>query len=211
MNWTQLPLGPLQTNCYVLSNKENECIIFDPGAEGDKLVQWLKANKLTPLAVLLTHAHFDHIGAVDAVRDAYDAPVYLHKKERNWLKDPAMNGSQFFKMGKISGRGADHLLEDETELTIGSFTFKLFHTPGHSPGSISFYFEEGGAVFAGDTLFMGSIGRTDLKGGNHELLIKSIHDHLLSLPEETVVLPGHGPATSIGQEMDHNPFLNGFA
>ncbi|KAB7708774.1 MBL fold metallo-hydrolase [Bacillus aerolatus] len=210
MNWTQLPLGPLQTNCYILSNKTKECIVFDPGADGERLVEWLKENGLKPLAILLTHAHFDHIGAVEQVRNSFDAPVYLHKEEQDWLVDPTLNGSERFQLGKISGRPADHLLTDETSLTIGDFSFQLFHTPGHSPGSVSYFFEEGNAVFAGDTLFMGSIGRTDLQGGNHEQLLNSIHEHLLTLPEEVIVLPGHGPATTIGEEMERNPFLNGF-
>lgn len=210
MNWTQLPLGALQTNCYVLSNQAGECIVFDPGAEGERLVQWLKENQLRPLAILLTHAHFDHIGAVEQVREAFSVPVYLHQAEAEWLTNPALNGSARFQLGEVSGQPADHLLTDEASLTIGGFSFQLFHTPGHSPGSISYFFEEGNVVFAGDALFMGSIGRTDLPGGNHEQLIKSIHDHLLSLPEEVIVLPGHGPATMIGDEMERNPFLNGF-
>ncbi|OCA92554.1 MBL fold metallo-hydrolase [Pseudobacillus wudalianchiensis] len=210
MNWTQLPLGPLQTNCYILSNEKGECIVFDPGAEGEKLVSWLNENHLRPLAILLTHAHFDHIGAVEQVREAFDIPVYIHKEEAEWLTNPALNGSARFQLGEISGQPADHLLGNEDSLTIGSFSLRLFHTPGHSPGSISYFFEEGNAVFAGDTLFMGSIGRTDLPGGNHEQLIRSIHDHLLTLPEEVIVLPGHGPATMIGDEMERNPFLNGF-
>ncbi|KIL75295.1 MBL fold metallo-hydrolase [Bacillus badius] len=210
MNWTQLPLGPLQTNCYILSGEDGECIVFDPGAEGEKLVQWLNENRLQPLAVLLTHAHFDHIGAVEQVRQAFNVPVYLHKEEAEWLTDPSLNGSARFQFGEISSQPADHLLDEEESLTIGRFSFRLFHTPGHSPGSISYFFEEGNAVFAGDTLFMGSIGRTDLPGGNHEQLLQSIHNHLLTLPEEAIVLPGHGPATMIGDEMERNPFLNGF-
>ncbi|MEK4028816.1 MULTISPECIES: MBL fold metallo-hydrolase [Bacillaceae] len=210
MNWTQLPLGALQTNCYILSNEERECIVFDPGAEGEKLVEWLNQNHLKPLAILLTHAHFDHIGAVEQVRKAFDIPVYLHKEEAEWLTNPDLNGSARFQLGKVSGQPADHLLTDEKSLTVGPFSFQLFHTPGHSPGSVSYFFDEGNAVFAGDTLFMGSIGRTDLPGGNHEQLIHSIHNHLLTLPEEVIVLPGHGPATMIGDEMERNPFLNGF-
>lgn len=209
MDWTQLPLGPLQTNCYVLSH-QHECIIFDPGAEGDALANWIRQQQLTPLAVLLTHAHFDHIGAVAEMKEQFQVPVYLHEAEKEWLSDPSLNGSGRFEMGAVTAPKADHLLLKEDMLSIGPFSFSLLHTPGHSPGSVSYYFEEGGAVFAGDTLFMGSIGRTDLAGGNHDQLLSSIHDKLLALPEETIVLPGHGPATSIASEMDSNPFLNGF-
>lgn len=210
MNWTQLPLGTLKTNCYVLSNSENECIIFDPGAEGDRLVEWLNANELSPLAILLTHAHFDHIGAVDDVRNAFNIPVYLHAEEKDWLTNPTLNGSEFFRMGIVHANPADRILTNEEEIKIGNFHFKLFHTPGHSPGSVSYYYEQGRAIFSGDVLFRGSIGRTDLPKGNHDQLIASIHRHLLPLPEETIVLPGHGPATSIVEEIESNPFLNGF-
>ena len=210
MKWFQQPLGPLQTNCYILANDQKECVIFDPGAEGEKLINWINEEGFKPIGILLTHAHFDHIGAVDAVRNAYNIPVYLHKEEEHWLEDASLNGSIYFGIGKISGKPADQLLDKETELTVGSFTFQLFHTPGHSPGSVSYYLREENLVFAGDALFMGSIGRTDLPGGDHRQLLKSIHDHLLSLPEETVVLPGHGPTTTIGQEMDQNPYLHGF-
>lgn len=209
MDWTQLPLGPLQTNCYVLSH-DSKCIVFDPGSEGEQLVEWLNENKLEPLAILLTHAHFDHIGAVGSLKQTFNIPIYLHEKEEQWLGDPTLNGSSRFEMGTITAPEADILLDEEKELTVGPFTFQLLHTPGHSPGSISYYFAEGGALFAGDTLFMGSIGRTDLPGGSHQQLLDSIHGKLMSLPEETIVLPGHGPATSIISEMDSNPFLNGF-
>ncbi|WP_046173827.1 MBL fold metallo-hydrolase [Domibacillus indicus] len=209
MDWTQLPLGPLQTNCYVLSH-QSKCILLDPGSEGEKLIQWLNENKLEPISILLTHAHFDHIGAVKELKQTFDIPVYLHKEEKQWLENPELNGSARFGMGSITAPPADVILDQEQELSIGPFTFQLLYTPGHSPGSISYYFEEGGALFAGDTLFMGSIGRTDLPGGNHQELLASIHQKIMSLPEETIVLPGHGPATSIIAEMDSNPFLNGF-
>lgn len=211
MNWYPLPLGPLQTNCYILSNKDGSCLIFDPGEESDKVIQYLIQKKLKPLAILLTHAHFDHIGAVDGVREKFDLPVYIHKKEEKWLSDPELNGSQFFIPGQtITARPAEFLITSEKELTLGEFHFKVFETPGHSPGSVSFYFEHSGIVVSGDALFQSSIGRTDLLGGNHDELLRSIHQKLLVLPEETIVLPGHGPATTIGQEMDSNPFLNGF-
>ncbi|VXC09583.1 putative metal-binding hydrolase [Bacillus sp. 349Y] len=211
MEWKQIPLGPLQTNCYVFWNDNKDCLIFDPGGNGDSLIRWLEKENLNPVAILLTHAHFDHIGAVDDVRDRFGIPVYVHEKEAQWLIDPSLNGSVLFMMEeKISARAADYILTDEQKLVIGSFHLTLFHTPGHSPGSISYYLGDEHVVVAGDTLFLGSIGRSDLPGGNPQQLLASIHDHLLSLPEETIVLPGHGPETSIGHEMDGNPFLNGY-
>ncbi|KZZ86309.1 MBL fold metallo-hydrolase [Bacillus sp. SJS] len=210
MNWERIPLGPLQTNCYVLSNKEKECIIFDPGSEGNKLNQLLQARGLKPLAVLLTHAHFDHIGAVDEVRARWNVPVYVHKKEKDWLPSPELNGSHFFQAGPIHARPADEFVQPGEPLTFKDFTFQVLYTPGHSPGSVSYYHKETQSVFSGDVLFKEGVGRTDLPGGDHQLLIKSIHDHLLTLPEDTFVLSGHGPETTIQDEMDRNPFLNGF-
>jgi hydroxyacylglutathione hydrolase len=211
MNWERIPLGPLQTNCYVVWNDKNQCLVIDPGEEGEKIISFLKDKQLKPLAILLTHAHFDHIGAVDVLREKYSIPLYVHEKEAKWLLDPALNGSQLFMMDEmIRLKPADYVLTSEDTLKIENFNLELFATPGHSPGSISFYVKEMNAVIAGDTLFMGSIGRTDLPGGNHKELLASIHDNLLVLPEETAVLPGHGPETTIGNEMDSNPFLNGF-
>lgn len=212
MRWHRIPLGPLQTNAYVLENDQKECIIFDPGAEGERLNEWLEEQQLKPTAILLTHAHFDHIGGVDEVRDQWKIPVYIHQEEKNWLVDPALNGSEYFGMiDKVKVREADHLLKEEQTLTVGNFTFQVFETPGHSPGSVSYYLEECSVVFAGDALFARSIGRTDLRGGDHDQLLDSIHKKLLTLPEATVVAPGHGPETTIQTEMDENPFLNGFS
>lgn len=211
MKWYQLPLGPLQTNCYIVSSNSGSCLIIDPGEEGKKVIGHLERQKLKPIAILLTHAHFDHIGAVDQLRDHYKIPVYLHEKESKWLMDPSLNGSKFFMIDKaIQIQPADYHITNEQEMTIEGFTFKIYETPGHSPGSVSFYFPDGEFVAAGDALFYRSIGRTDLPGGNHDQLINSIHRKLLVLPENTIVLPGHGPATTIMDEMDGNPFLNGF-
>ncbi|KMJ60102.1 hypothetical protein AB685_04495 [Bacillus sp. LL01] len=210
MKWTQLPLGPLQTNAYLLINDKKECIIFDPGSEGDAFNSYLEEKGLKPLAILLTHAHFDHIGAVDSVRSHWNIPVYVHKKEKNWLTDPSLNGSQFFQLGPITANQADRLIQSEEKIVISNFKLDVLFTPGHSPGSVSFYHEPSKVVFSGDALFAGSIGRTDLPGGNHDQLIQSIHNKLLVLPEETTVLSGHGMTTTIEKEMDSNPFLTGF-
>ncbi|NPC93302.1 MBL fold metallo-hydrolase [Bacillus sp. WMMC1349] len=210
MNWVRMPLGPIQTNAYILSNDEKFCLIFDPGSEAIKLNTYIKEKNLKPLAILLTHAHFDHIGAVDKVRKEWDIPVYVHKNEENWLTDPSLNGSALLTGQNITAEKADHLLEKEEDLEIGPFKLQVFLTPGHSPGSVSYYLDEENLIISGDVLFKGSIGRTDFPGGNHEVLLNSIHKKLLSLPENTLVLSGHGPETDIMTEQEENPFINGF-
>jgi hydroxyacylglutathione hydrolase len=210
MKWSQIPLGIMQTNCYIIENPEGTCLIFDPGSEGKKLISLLNENKLKPIAILLTHAHFDHIGAVDEVREFFNIPVYLHKNEKNWLADPMLNGSYHFTKGHTHVKPADYLLTGEEKMKLEPFEFTIYETPGHSPGSVSYYFENDGVVVSGDALFKGSIGRTDLVEGNHSQLLNSIHNKLLTLPEETIVMPGHGPTTTIEEEMESNPFLNGF-
>lgn len=210
MKWHRLVVGPLQENTYIIWNDEREGLIIDPGSESKRIIDFIHEKHIKPLAILLTHAHFDHIGAVDAVRDAFKIPVYIHKNEEDWLEDPNKNGSKHFPLGIVSARKAEHILEEEQHLTLGKFHLQIFETPGHSPGSMSFYFQKENVVFSGDALFQGSIGRTDLPFGNYQQLIQSIHDKLLVLPEETVVCPGHGPETTIQAEMNSNPFLSGF-
>ncbi|QMT18812.1 MBL fold metallo-hydrolase [Planococcus maritimus] len=204
----RLELGPVQTNCYIISGEDKQCIIFDPGEEAGKIQEVLKRKQLTPLAILLTHAHFDHIGAVDELRDIYKIPVYLHHKERDFLGRPNLNGSgKYAALPDYRVADADEWISDEQTLEIGPFQMELFHTPGHSPGSVSFYFAKDRFAIVGDTLFSGSIGRTDLTEGSESVLLKSIRDSLLTLPEETFLFPGHGPETTPGQERQHNPFL----
>ena len=207
----QLELGPVQTNCYIISNDENDCLIFDPGAQSKKVSDLLRSKNLTPLAIILTHAHFDHIGAIDELRDVYSIPVYLHELEKDWLRRPNLNGSgKYAAIPDMQMRDADVLLKDEKVLEIGDFRMDVLHTPGHSPGSLSFSFGDEGFAIVGDTLFKGSIGRTDLIDGSEKKLLKSIRDSLLTLPADMVLFPGHGPDTTPQQEMDSNPFLNGF-
>jgi len=206
-------LGPVQTNCYIVSNKNKDCLIFDPGEEGARLVKELRSKGLKPLAILLTHTHFDHIGAVDALREVFDLPLYVHEKEVSWLADPLKNGSgKYAELPNytVNAPSEEHILRKEGSLTIGDFTFKVAHTPGHSPGSVSFIFEEDGFAIVGDTLCERSVGRTDLIGGSMDVLLKSIHNKLLALPEDTIIYPGHGNYTTPAAEINQNPFLNGF-
>ena len=206
-------LGLVQTNCYIVSNKNKECIIFDPGEQGAALIQDLHKNNLKPLAIFLTHAHFDHIGAVDILRDAFDIPVYLHEAEVSWLTDPMKNGSgKYMELQNVivSPPKQEHIIRKEQTFTISDFEFEAVFTPGHSPGSVTFIFKEDGFAIVGDTLFERSIGRTDLIGGSMDVLLKSIRNKILSLPEETIIYPGHGDYTTPAAEMENNPFINGF-
>ena len=206
MNIHLFQLGLLGTNCYLLQ-KDGEALVIDPGGDPQTVLQKMQENNLKLQAILLTHAHFDHIGGVETLREKTEAPVYLHEKESSWLTDPSLNGSEFFQVGTIStSQSADYSIKPGHH-KIGSFTFEVFHTPGHSPGSVSFWFDEKDVLFAGDTLFRQGIGRTDLPFGDHETLIQSIQEHILSLPEETTVYPGHGPATQVGEEKRTNSFL----
>ncbi|MGE8000591.1 MBL fold metallo-hydrolase [Lysinibacillus sp. NPDC093190] len=213
MNVRSYSLGPVQTNCYIVSNKNKECLIFDPGEEADRIIKAIRGNNLKPLAIFLTHAHFDHIGAADAVRETFNVPLWIHEKEVSWLGDPTKNGSSKYAAlpDYIVGAPAEeNIVKVEQLFEISDFCFKAIFTPGHSPGSISYIFENDGFAIVGDTLFEQGVGRTDLLGGSTKILLTSIHDKLLTLPEDTIIYPGHGNYTTVGAEMETNPFLNGF-
>ncbi|MEB2280687.1 MBL fold metallo-hydrolase [Lysinibacillus xylanilyticus] len=213
INVRSFSLGPVQTYCYIVSNKNKECLIFDPGEEADRIIKAIRSNNLKPLAIFLTHAHFDHIGAVDAVREAFNVPVWIHEKEVSWLGDPTKNGSSKYAALPeyiVGAPAEENIIKKEQLFEISDFYFKATFTPGHSPGSISYIFENDGFAIVGDTLFEQGIGRTDLLGGSTKVLLTSIHDKLLTLPEDTIIYPGHGNYTTVGAEMETNPFLNGF-
>ncbi|MGP4061718.1 MBL fold metallo-hydrolase [Halobacillus sp. H74] len=203
---SRLPLGPMATNAYIV-HENKKALVIDPGGDFEKLESYLKERELNVVAVLLTHAHFDHIGAVEDVRNAYDAPVYIHEKEADWLGDPAKNGSGLFGLGEITASPADHFFEIG-QVDLGGFAFEVRYTPGHSPGSVSFVFRNQRFAIAGDTLFQRGIGRTDLPGGSRQELEKSIEKELFSLRDDMRIYPGHGLPTTIGEEREENPFFN---
>lgn len=206
MKFHKLILGPVQANCYILE-KDGQALIIDPGDEAHKIVNKIDSLELKPLAVILTHGHFDHIGALDQIRDHFEIPAYIHASEEDFLQNPELNFSSFIGQS-FSQKPADHLIEKEGDMTLGPFSFEVRHTPGHSPGSISLVFEEDYQVIAGDTLFKCSIGRTDFFNADSDTLLTSIQTKLLILDGNFTVYPGHGPATKISTEKSQNPFLN---
>ncbi len=202
-------LGPVMTNAYLIYDEEKKKgIAVDPGMGPEPLLNRIRELNLNIEAILLTHAHFDHIGGLEELRQLTGAPVYIHQEESDWLTDPQKNGSGMWPgLPPIACRPAENGLTGGETLSLLGKTFKVLHTPGHSPGSVTYVC--GKVVFSGDVLFKDSIGRTDLPGGDHATLMDSIHRHLMEMPEETRVLPGHGPETTIGREQDYNPFLTG--
>lgn len=206
LNIEAMSLGPLGTNCYIV-HKNHRALIIDPGGESEKVSCFLNKNEVKPEAIVLTHAHFDHIGAVDDVRKEFSIPVYLHQAEQDWLTEPSYNGSGRFPRTPIVTSPPDFFIE-EGKAEIGSFTLDVYHTPWHSPGSVTLVFEDDGFMISGDVLFQQGIGRTDLYGGNTEQLITSIQTKVFQLNEDLTVYPGHGNPTSIGFEKMNNPFVS---
>jgi glyoxylase-like metal-dependent hydrolase (beta-lactamase superfamily II) len=204
-----LILGEYETNCYLLcSNRAaNGCVVVDAGPGGGQLLDFIKGHKLNPVAVVLTHGHIDHIGGVAGLRENYpDIKVYIHKLDAKMLEDGYSNLSAMMG-GAFSTGPADFLLEDGSVIEQAGIRLQVLHTPGHTPGGICLYSKDEGIVFTDDTLFAESIGRTDFPGGSMEQLLKGIKEKLFTLPDDTVVYPGHGPSTTIAQEKAHNQFF----
>jgi glyoxylase-like metal-dependent hydrolase (beta-lactamase superfamily II) len=207
----RLVLGDLQTNCYVVGADEaaTDCLVIDPGAGPEELIELLQRQSLHPTATILTHGHADHIVGVAALRHEFPhMRVYIHRLDAPMLGDAQANLSVFIDM-VFTTEPADVLLEDGDIVEQAGIKLWVLHTPGHTRGGICLYEPQEGLVFAGDTLFAGSVGRADFAGGDENQLIESIRTKLLTLPDSTVVYPGHGMRTTIGREKRANPYLRG--
>lgn len=202
-------LGDFLTNCYVVRVDESRkyCVLIDPGLHPYPLVQFLQQQTLNPEAVIITHGHIDHIGGVEIIREHWPkTKVYIHKADAEMLTDPNENLSMV--AGTVfQARPAEVVINGQTEIRAAGLRFEVLHTPGHTPGGICLHCPSDGIAFVGDTLFAGSIGRSDFPGGSHEQLLQSIQTQLLVLPETTRIYPGHGPHTTLRNEKKHNPFL----
>ncbi len=207
MKYQAFSLGPLSTNCYILySEGTSEALVIDPGFGPEPVIAALQGYKVK--AIVLTHGHWDHVCGVQAVQAVTGAPVWISEIEKDWLLDPMLNRSGLrtdLLTVPCTGPAPDRLLREGDTFTFGGDTFSVLHTPGHTPGSLSF--ATAGVVFSGDVLFRGSVGRTDLPGGSSQALLASIHEKLFLLPDDTVVAAGHGAPTTIGREKERNRFV----
>jgi hydroxyacylglutathione hydrolase len=202
-----LVVGPLQVNCYVIADPETRAaIIIDPGDEAEKIIAWVKRLGVTPERIVNTHAHFDHILAVDAVRDAFGIPFWIHRAAVPLLERAPLQAAMF-GMQVDHGPTADHLFDDGALIEWGNLCFDVVHTPGHSPDGCTLLTADRAVCISGDTLFAGSVGRWDLPSSNFETLMNSLRATYLPLPDETRVYPGHGPATTMALERRRNPFI----
>ena len=203
----QLPLGPLQTNCYLLAcNETGMAAVIDPSWDGRLLYKKAIDEGWTISDLLLTHSHFDHVGGLAEIKALSSAPISIHPDAVGMLEN-AVTAANLWQITIPEPPPVDRLLADGDKINVGNLQLDVLFTPGHAPGHVCYYLKSEGVLFDGDVLFQQSIGRTDLPGGDYQLLINSIKTRLLTLPDETIVLSGHGPVTTIGQERGKNPFL----
>lgn len=199
-----LVVGELGANCYLLAGEERkEAVVIDPGGDMDLILDTIRKHGLKPIYIINTHGHADHTSANSSLAKETKARILIHREDARMLSDPAANLSSWFNEEIISS--ADELLEDGQLIEVGDLEIEVIHTPGHTPGGVCLKVKD--RVFTGDTLFASGIGRTDLPSGDYKTLLTSIRQRLLSLPDETVIYPGHGEFSTIGRERRENPFL----
>jgi len=202
-----LPVGPLQCNCSIIGDEASrEAMVIDPGDDIADVLALIQKHNLQVKQIVITHAHIDHVGGAMKLRAATGAPILLNQNDYTLLKMLDVQAA-WIGVPPPGNVDIDHSVGELDKVQAGSLVAQVMQTPGHTEGSICLYFPAQKKLIAGDTLFAGSIGRTDLPGGSFEKIISSIHEKLLTLPDETIVVPGHGPLTSIGEERKSNPFL----
>jgi len=199
------PVGIMGVNCYIVGDK-NEAIIIDPGSDAKKILNILNENEITAKYIVLTHCHFDHILAVESLMQKLDVKLIACQSEKENLLDPSVNYTDKYSRTPVK-LAADMYVKDSDVLKSGEYEFKVIETPGHTSGGMCLYCKGENLLISGDTLFYASVGRCDLATGNEQTLIKSIKEKLFVLPDDTLVLPGHGEDTSIGFEKANNPFI----
>ncbi len=202
----QYVVGPVQTNCYFAINPStSEVLIVDPGARADKLAKIIEDEKLNPVAILLTHGHFDHAGGAKELATHFGIPIYAHEREKETLENPELNLSGWERRQDVYQ--ADCYLKDEQEIDLAGFHIRVLYTPGHTVGGCCYFFGYQNVLFAGDTLFAQSVGRTDFPKGSMSDLLRGIKEKLMALPDDVTVYTGHGEITTIGTERMYNPYL----
>ena len=201
------PVGPLQCNCSVIGDETTrEAMVIDPGDEIERVLEIVRQHKLTVKTIVVTHAHIDHVGGANKLKQATGAPILMNENDATLLKMLEMQAAWIGVRppGEVK---IDSAIGDADTIRAGKLEARVLHTPGHTEGSVCLYFEPEKKLIAGDTLFAGSIGRTDLPGGSYEKILRSLHKTVMALPDETIVVPGHGELTTIGEERSSNPFL----
>jgi hydroxyacylglutathione hydrolase len=202
-----LPVGPLQCNCSVIGDETtHEALVIDPGDDVEEVLAIVRKHNLKVSQIVITHAHIDHVGGAMKLRAATGAPIVLNQSDYALLKMLDVQAA-WIGMAAPGNVEIDQSVGTSDTIKAGNLSAQVLHTPGHTEGSICLYFSPEKTLIAGDTLFAGSIGRTDLPGGSFEKILQSLHHQVLALPDETLVIPGHGPSTTIGEERESNPFL----
>ncbi|MDO4281273.1 MAG: MBL fold metallo-hydrolase [Peptococcaceae bacterium] len=200
-----LVVGSLEENCYVVYDPiSREAIITDPGDEPEKIIDFIRAENLKPLEIINTHGHWDHIGAVNAIKEAFGIPFYMHEADAEWLTPPLYNlfGNHAEKPPVV-----DRFIKNGDEFRLGTRPLRIIHTPGHTRGGCVIWYMNDDIALTGDTLFKGTVGRTDFPGGSYEEILESVQIRLAALPDDCVVYPGHGPKSTMEFERAHNPYL----
>ncbi len=205
MNIQTLAVGPIQANCFIVGCEDTmEAVVIDPGEEGDRIIQTVTSSNLTVKYIINTHGHMDHVSANKRVHELTGAPILIHSLDAPMLNQVA-NSAAAWGLRAENSPAPDRELQEGDKIAFGNITLTVIHTPGHTPGGISLYAQND--VFVGDTLFAGSIGRTDFPGGSFETIRESIQQKLFKLGDDVTVHTGHGPATTVGRERVHNPFV----